>query len=202
MEGAVRFACVKVGTKYGPEYVARLRDGIARHCSIPHEFVCYTDDVVEGVDCEPVPALLPGWWAKLGLFKLREPLVYFDLDVVMVGDPAPLASIKEFTSIKDWWMPMLNSSVMVLTGQEGHVFDFFNPHRDISRMWAGDQQWITERVPHARHFPAEWFPSYKANGCQQRFPSGAIAVIFHGNPKPADIDQGWVPAMWRGAVHA
>ena len=37
--------CVKWGTKYGPDYVLKLRAGVGRYLSRPHQFVCLTDDV-------------------------------------------------------------------------------------------------------------------------------------------------------------
>lgn len=35
---------LKVGAKYGPEYVNRLYRGIARHTTVPFRFFCYTED--------------------------------------------------------------------------------------------------------------------------------------------------------------
>ena len=36
----VTVLCVKFGTKYGPNYVERLRNMVARHMTIPYEFAC------------------------------------------------------------------------------------------------------------------------------------------------------------------
>lgn len=190
-------ACVKTGDKYGPEYVTRLRDGIARHLKVPHEFVCYTDKPVSGVKCAPLPADLPGWWAKIGLFKLKRQLIYFDLDVVITGDLAPLLGWDGFGILKDWWLPMFNSSVMVLTGNEGHIFDRFqdHPHDAMRSCPAGDQQFITRHTREARMIPAEWFPSFKADRCQDAVPDEAMAVVFHGVPKPDECG-GWVKDFW------
>ena len=192
--------CFKVGNKYGPEYVRKLQAMVKRH--LPpnggHEFVCFTDDAVPGVLSERLPADLPGWWSKIGAYKLREPLICLDLDIVITGSLGPLLAWDGFGIIDDWWMPGFNSSVMVLTGNEGHVWDAFTPDVMRSRP-AGDQQWITEQMPGAKTFPAEWFPSWKANRCGEfgePLP-GSIATIFHGSPKPADIKVGWVPKHWR-----
>ncbi len=192
------FACVKAGPKYGAEYVLRLQRGINRGLSSRngHEFVCFTDDPVPGVLCERLPADLPGWWAKVGLFKLREPMIYFDLDVVITGSIDPLLEWDGFGILSDYWLPGFNSSVMKLTGNEGHVWDDFLPE-DMSRLPQGDQQWITEEMSGARTFPREWFPSYKADKCQAKAPDDSIAVIFHGAPKPCQITDGWVPELWR-----
>jgi hypothetical protein len=187
--------CVKTGSKYGPEYVRNLQAGVQRHIKGHHVFTCYTDDPVEGVLCEELPADLPGWWAKIGLFKLREPLLYFDLDVVITGDLTPVMEWHGFGSIKDWIFPGFNSSVMKLTGEED-VWDRFQG-LDINDYPQGDQQLISECIPtNGRTFPREWFPSYKFDHCQNAVPGGAKAVIFHGRPKPPECG-GWVTRLWQ-----
>lgn len=191
--------CVKTGDRYGHEYVTRLRDGVAQHLSVPHNFVCFTDDPVPGVKCYPLPADLPGYWSKIGLFKLKRPLVYFDLDVVITGDLSPLLDWQGFGIISDYWQPGLNSSVMKLTGDETHVWEAFAqaPNDAMRSCPGGDQQFITRHIPDGRTFPAHYFPSYKANRCFEGPPHDAMAVVFHGFPKPADLG-GWVADAWRG----
>lgn len=189
------FVCVKTGDKYGPEYVTKLRNGIARNFSGEHNFVCFTDKPVDGVRCYPLPADLPGWWAKIGLFKLARPMIYFDLDVVVTGDLTPLTKIGRFSILKDWWWPGFNSSVMVLTGNERHVWERFRPEM-MASLPMGDQEWITKQMPGAALLPPEWFPSYKANKCADECPDKALAVIFHGEPKPHQCG-GWVADNWK-----
>lgn len=193
-------ACVKWGDKYGPEYVTRLRDGVARNLNRPHQFVCFTDQPVEGVKCLPLPADYQGWWAKIGLFKLKRPLIYFDLDVVITGDLSPLLDWQGFGILKDSWLPMFNSSVMVLTGGERKIYDVFNEEAMRSCEW-GDQEFITKMMPDARTFPREWVPSYKADKCLDGPPAGALAINFHGDPKPADCG-GWVAEVWKAEQQA
>ena len=201
-EHRMLIACVKTGTKYGPEYVRRLQAGVARHLPSrkDHEFVCFTDQAVEGVICEQLPADLPGWWAKVGLFKLERPLLYFDLDVVITGDLTPLLEWDRFGIIKDWWLPMFNSSVMRLTGNETHVWDAFakDPMQSMQLCRYGDQEFVTRHMPDARTFPRAWLPSYKADRCQAAPPKDALAVVFHGLPKPCQVG-GWVAETWRGS---
>lgn len=191
----VMIACVRTGTKYDDDYVLRLQRGVKRHLPQGYKptFVCFTNDPVEGVICSPVPDDLPGWWAKLHLFSLGKPLVYFDLDTVIVGDLSPLLEWEGFGIIKDWNLPGYNSSVMKLTGDEGKVWAKFRP--GIMTMLRGDQDWLNLVMPNARTFPREWFPSMKADECWDGPPSGAIAVNFHGFPKPHQCD-GWVKEHW------
>ena len=187
-------ACVKVGPKYGPEYVLALRDGVRRHMPVDHDFVCFTDEPVEGVRCLPPPADLPGWWAKIGLFKLGRPLIYFDLDVVILNDLTPLLEWDGFGIIKDWWQDGFNSSVMKLTGDERFLWNNFHPEHAMRNL-PGDQDYITGMMPDARTFPPHWFQSYKANKLQNAEPEDALAVIFHGRPKMPECG-GWVAEKW------
>jgi hypothetical protein len=61
-------ACVRWGSKYGAEYVTKLRNACERNI-LPHGFVCFTDNPVPGVYCRELPSDLPTWWSKIGLFK-------------------------------------------------------------------------------------------------------------------------------------
>jgi hypothetical protein len=100
--------CIKYGTAYGPEYVNRLRAGLARHTASDLRFFCMTEDragIDRGVECLPLPeepfaarmeraletAQKRGRLKKISLFRpglipdLKGPLLVFDLDVAIVG---------------------------------------------------------------------------------------------------------------------
>ena len=194
--------CVKVGTRYGDEYVLRLRDGVRRH--LPEyakdtRFVCFTDKPpVEGVECEPAIDL-PKWWAKLGLYKLKQPLIYFDLDIVILGSLKPLLDWQGFGVLKNPWLKGYNSSVLKLTGNEGHVWDRFTP--GVMTAMRGDQDWLNVAMPGAPVFPVEWFPSWKVHRLftLDAPPKGAIAAICHGSPKPHQV-RGWLNDHWIGTA--
>jgi len=80
--------CVRFGTKYGREYVERLRNMAARHIKVPYEFVCLTDDInpIQGVRSivQPLAGYHRLWWHKVHMFDSGLPLsgriLYFDLD--------------------------------------------------------------------------------------------------------------------------
>jgi hypothetical protein len=89
--GKVTVLCVKFGTKYGREYIERLRNMVSRHLTVPYEFVCLTDDhhPIEGVRSivQPMKNYKKIWWHKVHMFDPNLPIngriVYFDLDVVI-----------------------------------------------------------------------------------------------------------------------
>ena len=66
--------CMKWGTKYGPEYVNRLHSMVRRHLTIPHRFVCLTDNrtgLNEGIETFSIPSLeLPAGAPERGWTKL------------------------------------------------------------------------------------------------------------------------------------
>lgn len=189
-------ACVRTGTKYNDDYVLRLKRGVERHVpySMEPEFVCLTDEPIDGVTCIPLTEGLPGWWSKLEAFKLGKPLLYLDLDVVIVGNLKPLLDWEGFGILSDPICGGFNSSVMRLTGNEGHVWDSFRP--GVMGMMRGDQDWINLKMANVKTFPKGWVPSYKVDKCFNAVPEGAIAINFHGWPKMADISSGWVKSAW------
>lgn len=195
----LRVACVKTGDKYGEDYVLNLRDGVARNLRRPHRFVCYTERPVPGVPCESLPVSLPGWWAKIGLFKLSGRTLYLDLDVIVCGGLDPLVGCLDrgrLAILQDWHLPCFNSSVMVINGPQPHVLERFRP--TLVECLPSDQEWISCCFPDALRFPAQWCPSWKLHCRNLDGPPGnARLVVFHGEPKPHECD-GWVRDLWEG----
>ena len=95
----VNVICMKWGDLYGAEYVNRLYEGVRRHLSLPHRFVCLTDDasgLQPGIEHFPLPELdipegeLDLRWRKLTVFAsplydLTGTALFLDLDVVITG---------------------------------------------------------------------------------------------------------------------
>ncbi|WP_333830031.1 hypothetical protein [Pararhodobacter sp.] len=103
----VQIVFVKWGTKFGPEYVNGLVDGVAAHASLPVTFICFTDSA-DGIDprvqIRPFPDLgVPvatmtgrgGSLLKMSMFLRGQlatgvPTIYIDLDSSVSGDVARL----------------------------------------------------------------------------------------------------------------
>ena len=50
--------CMKWGTKFGASYVNRLYDMVERNTTVPHRFVCFTDDangLNPNIETRPLP---------------------------------------------------------------------------------------------------------------------------------------------------
>lgn len=189
-------ACVlKSGGIYDPSWVARLQTGVAKHLPVAHRFVCLSDI---DVSCERIRLEhgWPGWWSKIELFRpglFDGRALFFDLDVLPVGDLTPLTTGRGFLIAKDWWLPGLNSSVMAFDAGDTELFDEFSPA--VMRRLRGDQDWITERRPHAKTYDPGLVVSYKAH-CGKGLPDNARVIVCHGKPKPPEITDEWFHSRW------
>lgn len=170
---------------------------VERNLTIPHDFLCITDDPT-GVECKtlPVEEDLPGWWSKLTLFRKRsyglKRILFLDLDVV-ITDNIDCFDVKdqEFVIIKDWNYESYNSSAFLLEiGSRRKVWDKFIKNKDrIMKTHHGDQDWITKHAEGVC-WPVHWCVSFKEN----QLPVGKIS-IFHGKPDPHEVG-GWVAKAW------
>ena len=211
----INVVSVRVGSKYGPEYVLRLHDQIHRNMGVDGEEIrhwCLTDDPdslpsgIKPIDYHP---RLPGWWQKVFLFsdlmpwEPGESVLYMDLDVCVTGRLEGLPD----GIIQDWHWPTYNSSVMKWKhGEHSEIWDLFGPEIiDRPSVWltallpegqvnGGDQEWITICSKWETFKPGE-FVSYRDAVAWP--PEGAKAIIFHGAPKPHEVTGGWVPEIWK-----
>jgi len=216
-----RVICVKWGDKYDDDYVLKLQAMCARHLPA-HEFVCVTEKPVDGVQCNPLVCDLPGWWQKVGLFQpgmFPGNNLYLDLDVVITAslssffaalltDAAKLWTLDDFSyslrrpkQVSDQiyrtlgGIGTINSSVMLWRGWHGsevyRVWETFEP--DVMEELHGDQNHITRALwPDSIRFLPDGFAQSYKYGQRQKAP----IVIFHGDPKPADVNDEWVRENW------
>jgi len=215
----IRFVCVRVGPRYPAEYVAILADMIARNACNLDEFTIEAitdapDELPEGVGYIPAdPSIPPSWWAKVQLFSPAMPwdegdrIIYFDLDVCITGRLEDLTERKGI--IKDFNWPTYNSSVMVWDhGEHREAWDRFTPEvmtapgsivpphaLPSGTPNGGDQEWLTQ-IGGWDYLPEEWCVSYRSSATIWP-PAGSKAVIFHGEPKPPEVKDGWVPDVWK-----
>jgi hypothetical protein len=215
-------ACVRVGTKYGREYVARLAAMAYRCHPGLQEFYCITDDPVSmpGVTAVRAEPGLDGWWATMALFKSEwrrgRRVTYFDLDTVLCGYAAPLWRVEaqfgvcaNFTRASGnlKWPCRYGSCVMTLREdlKDGIWQEFVR--RGTEAKWLGSahrygDQYALERIaPNATLLqdvlPAGFFLGYRdLQRHQDGPPPGCAAVIFAGRHKPDNTTVPWVRERW------
>jgi hypothetical protein len=171
--------CVRFGTKYGVDYVERLRNMVSRHLTVPYEFFCLTDDPtpIAGVKLlvQPNAKYARPWWHKVHMFDpslgLQGRILYFDLDVIIHANIDKLVDFQdqEFRGIRDFnrkyhkdWK-ILNSSTMCWpAGQHSDIYNHFMADTKRAQQMHGDQDWIWQIAKNRIKFwPDEWLMSYK-----------------------------------------
>jgi hypothetical protein len=173
--------CLKHGTKYGADYVNKLRNMVARHLTIDHRFVCLTDDtsqISRGIDIIDLPndPQVSGWWwkpyiFKKGLFPKGDTNLFFDLDMVIVNSIDKLATYMpdRFVGLQDVgrvyrkFPEKLGSAVMKWpSGEYSNIWeDMVADFTRVKRMH-GDQDWIWSLYKdEIVFFPEQWIMSYK-----------------------------------------
>jgi len=173
--------CVKHGIKYSAEYVNKLHSMVSRHCSLPFEFCCLTDDstgINPNIQIIPLPKHLEGWWCKPYIFSdlpIKGRILYLDLDVVIsdnidrlfVYAPDSWCIIRDFTrQMRPDWQKYNSSVVRFDTGQLQHLWENYSTNwKDVQAKFFGDQDWLYSEalrtgVP-ATLFPDNWIRSWK-----------------------------------------
>lgn len=200
------------GKDYTVEYVRKLRDGVAKHLTIPHRFVCLSD---VPVPCERIPLKhdWPGWWSKLEIFRpdvITGPTLYLDLDTVIVGNLEQVTTIPydfAMLNIRAKDTKVGNSGAMWIAKPFPNVYERFAEkpehwieyhEKNALNRYMGDQAFISdcfEEIPKLHHALPDFFKSYKYDHCQNQIPHGCSVVCFGGLPRPHQAG-GWVREAW------
>ena len=219
------------GNAFSGDYVRVLYHGVKSNLSRDFDFVCLSDDpapVCDGVRVLPIPDLnLPaekwndGCWPKLGVFKpglfrADRPVLFLDLDVVILRSLDPFFELVEQRRglhILREWNPDLWSLVPLryrpFRGGQSSVFTFFPAEqqqiyeglvRDLAvafKTGHNDQSYITNTARQLAFLPDDWAVSFKRH-CVPYYPFNLVfrkirrprpakIVVFHGDPKPVDL---------------
>ena len=210
------------------EYVNRLYHNIRRLTTLEFDFVCFTDapeGLDPAIKVRPLPyKLKPGWensypfdsypWSlgllermpmfKKGMFPKDDMIAFIDLDTVFTGKSLdPILSYKgDFAILRDFYRPDGLQFSFAMWRVDEHAYDIYDFWQDDGApLDRSDQQRIedtTYKPDIFQHMIPGQFVSWKANDCQGGIPKEASVVIFHGVPKPHDIVDGPLPAMWKG----
>jgi hypothetical protein len=188
---AANVVCMKWGTRYNGPYVNNLYAMVQRHLTIPHRFVCFTDDrtgFFKGIESFPIPtADLTGGsefgsWNKIALFApqladLTGPTLFLDLDLLIVGNIDELFRYQpgQFCIIHDWSRTHEgNSSVFRFeVGKHAHLLEYFQTHPDeVRQNFRSDQGYLSQRLLRSgelRYWPDGWCCSFKRH-CLHKWP--------------------------------
>jgi hypothetical protein len=219
--------CMRWGDRYGPEYVNRLFAMVARNLTLPHRFVCLTDEAAgirPEVECRPLPAIAladappHSGWRKLSCFgpeldDLGGPVLFLDLDLVVVANIDCLfAHPGAFCIIENWTQPgrgVGNSSVFRFhAGAHRPILQrFCADPAQIIRSWPNEQTYLSRAIGEVTYWPHSWCRSFKHDCLPARplrpfraatIPADARIIVFHGEPKPPDAARGVWPKSLTG----
>jgi hypothetical protein len=164
------------------------------------EFVCISDD-------PSVPGYVkmehswPRWWPKMEIFKIPGPVLYLDLDTVVVKDLKFIldnVSQYEFVAVRDFYkgrnVPRnIQSCIMFWNCDMKYLYDEFlkDPEHNMAECttgrWWGDQGFIEKTIKNKVVYWQDVFPnrivSWKVH-CKGGVPRTADIVAFHGRPRP------------------
>ncbi|MEE2002880.1 glycosyltransferase [Alkalimonas sp. MEB108] len=205
----VNVLCIKWGKKYGPDYVNKLHAMVQRNLTLPHRFVCLTDDA-EGIDAhievkeipmvgfkdfdERQPWSFGHGWLKVTsfadpLYDLTGPTLFIDLDVVIVDNIDSFFEPEgEFFVIKEWDKSDAtgNTSVYRYTiGAHSDLIELLKNHKDreLAKV-RNEQEFVTQNLAaqgKLQYWPEGWCVSFKRH-C---LPKGIMSWF-----KPATIPAG------------
>ena len=202
------FCVLKSGSReYNESHVRWLK----RQCDIHAPgvpFVCLTDLLeIDGVETHPLIHHWPGWWSKIELFRYED-VFYLDLDTVILNDIRYMLDLNDgFYALRNFGghklkgRVVMGSGVMSWSGSYRHVYDNFDirsidQYSRRQNRW-GDQGYIYDQVsyrPIQDAFPNR-IHSYKWGDIDKSDPDADL-VVFHGDPRPWDSGQPWVPKLF------
>lgn len=200
-------ACVLRRSKvYTHVDVNNLFNMVKKHVTVPHKFVCFTDDVA-GIDKDIEICKLqdnyPNWWSKIELFNpdnyKNKNFFFLDLDTVIIKNIDHIVTTDYgFAGLRDFYHPDRFASGLMAWSQNSRykIYETFKltSKRVMSNCQGGDQEFIGHCLRNDHKFFQDIHPdeivSYKVHckkGNTETTPEKARIICFHGKPKPTDL---------------
>ena len=204
---------------YTHDHVERLYRMVEQNLTIPHQFICLTNDFNLHASYEQIPLLYPndlrGWWAKLELFRgiTDEKCLYLDLDTFICGNLNEIASFggdgitfmrpvvpfqRSGQSEGKRVIARFQSSCFTWTDEVAWSFPSLESliEAKVWEIYRGDQDYFGDAFDGlANTFPPQWFT--KLGRCWETGPNPEVKVVL-GNPKPLfeqALNQSWVQEL-------
>ena len=195
---------LRSGGDFKPEHVHRLYRQVEEHLTVPYKFVCLTDTKPSAlirrhdVYIEFLEHDWPGWWAKLELFRIDGPVLYFDLDMTIVGNIDKLAQAvidleENQLMVGKGFLPTCCDVQSWCLGWSVGMPALWELAQVHSVVPGGDQWWLKYcykkaglELVYAQDFQPGMY-SYKFQLERGKLkPDDLSVIIFHGKPRPWD----------------
>lgn len=157
------------GGNYDASWVQKLQNGVRRHLSVPHRFVCLSDAEIPGVEVIPLLNGWEGWWSKVEMFRpdlFDGPVLSFDLDVLITSSIDCLAGPWDsLVMLRDHIPTIKNSTCMWWDASNpvyGKIYEAFaaDPNgrkaKHIFNQSLGDQGLIADTLAENNHPVLIW----------------------------------------------
>jgi hypothetical protein len=223
-KGGRELVSLKTVGEYEVDHVNRLYHAVERNLTIPHEFICITDDPT-GIECKTLPMWdtyreLGGCYTRLFAFSeemkqlIGDRFVMVDLDMVVVGSLDKLVSRKEDFIINQYDVRRVlpdnkqvynGSLIMMDAGARQHVWKIFNQKTSLAimqnqkRYIGSDQAWINYILGGNQPLFTKKDGVYRFQLLtnKKKLPENACLVSFAGNADPSkSLDIEWVKENW------
>lgn len=199
-------------------YVNKLFRGVQKHLSLPHRFICMTNEKQEYFDdgIETIPLNAPSWRGclpKVSMFdstlNLKGQVLSLDIDVVIVGSLNDMASCRKPFIVRSSFRPPYDLDGDIVGFNVG---DFnteqvwlplkLNPQK-VEKITGGRERFWYRHVLNKdmdtwqNIYPGQLL-SYKnhlQNGVP--LPENARIVSCHGRPRPHQLTEDWAIENWR-----
>jgi hypothetical protein len=203
------------GTRYGSEYVDRLRSGVARNLRQAYDFRAFSPQA-EDEHLTAVPGCFcrlrmfdPVWQAHNG-FKPGDRILNLDLDLIVTGSldallsrPEPFSILSDVNSANPCWAN--GSAWWTTAGYRPDVWTDFSlkaANELPAYEFADDQLWLAHKLPDAGRITS----ADGAYGFQKKnwpkgeaLPKNASIVAFPGWRDPSGFTHlDWVKRHWIG----
>jgi len=175
---------LKIGNKYGPEYVNKLFRGISRNTSVDFNFYCYTEDPTgldEGINIIPLveKPLVKKQWYKIDFHNMPQfegqKCLILDIDLVIVKNIDSILEVdlphQHLGGFRIWWhkgTDLINGGFqMFWQGETKHLYTKFYSDVDY---WQEYYIKIGKAEPPVNG--EQHFVSYNCNMPYYEFPKG------------------------------
>jgi len=180
---------LKSGGDFEPKHVKAVQ-GMCEKYMPEHRFICLTDMEVPG--CETIPLEFPwrGWWARMELYQVKGPLLYTDLDVIIVRDATQVvnaATGKPFVILRDFYGggKRMGGGLMYWEMDMSPVFEAYKAN-PVSH--GRSDFWLETIVPaeNVTYWQdiTQGVVSYKVHVRDRGLLQSDKIVCFHGSPRP------------------
>jgi hypothetical protein len=206
-------ACVlRTGGDYTPEYVHRLKRAVERNLTVPHDFVCFSNIDIPGINVIPLEQNWAGWWSKVELFRLcsmfpGKRYLCLDLDTVIISN---IDTIERFQSEGFAMLhgiyrnkKEISGGLMLFKGDYSYLYEMFAKSKALQDIWfarkredfyvattvLGMDKEVLDIGAWIKY--ASWkrdYAMYRRDMVRQQ----DQVICFHGKPRPLDVKENYI----------